>query len=182
VDLMLCQKCGQKFANIHIKRRVDNKEIELHLCEECAKEMNSIVFIKKNNDNMGDFAIPINILTSLFNKGVEYSPQPKNIRKCKFCGMTYDMFTKNGKCGCASCYKEFEDVLENALNRIHGSDYHKGKIPKNVDLSVKTKRRIENLKDELAKMIKDEKYEEAAKIRDNIKELEKGLEGEEKNE
>lgn len=171
---MLCQNCGQRVATIHIKTKKNNKEIELHLCEECAKGINSIIFIKKSNDS-SDFTVPINMLTSILNKGIEYSLHPQETRKCKVCGMTYDNFVKYGKFGCENCYNEFADILDNALSKIHGSNFHKGKIPKNIDSSVKVKKEIENLKSELAKMIIEEKYEIAAKIRDKIKEYEKVL-------
>jgi protein arginine kinase activator len=55
------------------------------------------------------------------------------------------------------------------LKRVHGSIEHSGKTP---DISEGKSNSISDLKDELNRLVKEEKYEQAAVIRDKIKELE----------
>ena len=59
------------------------------------------------------------------------------------------------------------------LKRVHGSTKHIGKIPNRAPLAVKTdEETVEGLRSKLNQLIREEKYEEAAVIRDKIKRLE----------
>lgn len=60
------------------------------------------------------------------------------------------------------------------FKKIQPSNEHTGKVPKRLEPLIAAKREIEILKKELKEAIKQEKYEEAAKLRDAIKDLEKG--------
>ena len=59
------------------------------------------------------------------------------------------------------------------LKRIHGSTQHYGKSPKKIVKIVKAKNEFDALKEKLQKAIQKEDFEEAAKLRDKIRELEK---------
>ena len=62
------------------------------------------------------------------------------------------------------------------MRRIHGNSQHIGKVPARSGEKVRLKKQIEALKAKLQEAVAAEKYEEAAEIRDSIKELEKQLE------
>lgn len=71
----------------------------------------------------------------------------------------------------------FEDRLEPLLRRIHGSDTHVGKAPAGAGEKARMRRQLEDLRKQLSRAVSDEAYEEAAKIRDRIKEVEAKLRG-----
>ena len=100
--------------------------------------------------------------------------------KCENCGLTYDEFMRTGKLGCANCYTAFKDRLEPVLKNLHGSNNHIGR--KAINNGVKSKKekvikkendKLIKLQDDLKKAIQEERYEDAAKIRDEIKKQEK---------
>ena len=111
--------------------------------------------------------------------------------KCKNCGMTYDEFIKTGMFGCENCYDTFRNPINSLLKNLHGTSKHIGRGYKNniktsniniknsEKISEKTKEvskeeiKIEELNRQLEKAIKEERYEDAAKIRDQIKEMKK---------
>jgi protein arginine kinase activator len=77
--------------------------------------------------------------------------------------------------GCSQCYETFKEGLIPLLKKIHGSTQHAGSSPKK---KTKKKRKfsgkIQELKEQLDEAIKKEDFEEAARLRDKIKELKKG--------
>ncbi|MDP6685326.1 MAG: UvrB/UvrC motif-containing protein, partial [Candidatus Omnitrophota bacterium] len=100
--------------------------------------------------------------------------------KCPRCGLTYEDFKKVGRLGCGECYTAFKEVLLPLLKRIHGSTQHYGKAPQNfqkpkpsIPAPSKSKNGLQELKDKLQKAIQNEEFEEAAKLRDKIRDVEK---------
>ncbi|MBI5124560.1 MAG: UvrB/UvrC motif-containing protein, partial [Candidatus Omnitrophica bacterium] len=59
------------------------------------------------------------------------------------------------------------------LKRIHGSDRHIGKVPLKGGKTIKDTRTLQDLKVQLEKAIQTEEFEEAAKLRDKIRDLER---------
>lgn len=98
--------------------------------------------------------------------------QPKESKKCPVCSSTWDDFNKTGKFGCSECYKVFEPGAEQVLRQIHSSARHSGKIPSKSGAEVKARRRLENLRKELKEAVASEDYELAAKLHNQIKEIE----------
>ena len=78
-----------------------------------------------------------------------------------------------GRLGCSECYNSFRKYLMPLLKRIHGSSRHYGKIPLAIVMPAQGKPELAELKTKLEKAIRDEEFEEAARIRDALKELEK---------
>ena len=93
--------------------------------------------------------------------------------RCDCCGQSFSEIAETGKVGCANCYVQFKSELTPYLKRIHGSVRHNGKIPGTKQLVVtKSENRLADLKAELARLVAAEKYEEAAVVRDKIREEE----------
>ena len=83
------------------------------------------------------------------------------------------VYAESGKCGCPECYNTFNSELLPYLKRVHGSIQHIGKIPNRAPLTVAVDTETaEGLRSKLNQLIREEKYEEAAIIRDKIKRLE----------
>ena len=163
---MLCDNCKKNTATTHIRSVVNGKTTEKHLCAECAaKEGIGAI------DNMGLDSM----LASMFGDALSLNPVGASVR-CKCCGSTFSDIAKSGKAGCPECYKTFYDELLPYLKRVHGSVKHVGKaLPGEAPKEKAREDTVETLKAELQKLIAEEKFEQAAEIRDRIKEMEAGI-------
>jgi len=104
----------------------------------------------------------------------ETEKQEKEI--CPNCGLSYLDFKKQGKFGCSRCYDVFKPKILPLLQKIHGSIQHRGKYPSIKEYRhLSLRQKIESLKEYLARAVKLEEYEEAARLRDQIRELEKKI-------
>ena len=163
-SIMLCDICGKNPATVHLTEIIDGNITEIHLCESCAK--------KKSGDFQKTFSVS-DFLSGL--AGIDsLSPAVSSKAVCSNCGLTYKEFTEKGKFGCFQCYSDFKDKILPLLRKIHGSITYKGKLPKmkkKFDIPVSDK--LDLLRKQLERAIKIEEYEEAARIRDQIKEAEK---------
>ena len=179
---MLCDNCGKREANVKYSENINGRKKELNLCEECSHKLGI--------DQM-DFSMPIDF--SNFFEGFidnfgnnEFMPMLSDLKtlKCNSCGYTFDDIANTGRLGCKDCYSVFEDRLDPIIKRIQGSNKHVGRIGKIIDSKIdnkntgnkeeKVKQPIsekEKLEYELKEAIKEERYEDAAKIRDEIKKL-----------
>lgn len=164
---MKCERCKKNEATVHITRVVNGERNEHHYCEACATTQESI-----------DFDTPFaanSFLTSLI-ESIQSTPIKVNYIKtttCSKCGMNYGRFRQTGRLGCDECYRAFEDKLMPLIKRVQGFDRHTGKVVKKAGGALKLKREIEQLKGELQQVISQEAYEDAAVLRDRIRELEK---------
>jgi protein arginine kinase activator len=84
----------------------------------------------------------------------------------------------SGRFGCPECYNAFETQLIPLLRQIHGSTQHEGKMPQQVGPVAIIRQELMDLKEELSRAVLDERYEDAARIRDEIKKLEAQVEEE----
>jgi protein arginine kinase activator len=162
---MLCDICGKNPATVHLTEIIDEQMNELHLCEECARQKSA-----QMEQQFG--------LSDLLGGMAEFGKPEKEIGaassiKCANCGLSYADFRKMGRLGCGECYQAFKKYLMPLLKRIHGSSQHLGKSPLKVDKVVKKKLDLQELRNNLQKAVGEEAFEEAARIRDQIRELEK---------
>ena len=173
---MMCQKCQQRNASVHITQIINNKKSEFHLCEQCAQQQQEL-----SMGNTINLASPFGIndlLAGFLGEGYNYGSKLKSdiySPVCKVCGMTYEQFAGQGKLGCTNCYNTFGNTLESALKKIHGNSNHYGKIPKRFGGNARVVREIEYLKEKLNKAVRAEEYEVAAELRDKIRQLESTL-------
>ena len=88
--------------------------------------------------------------------------------------MTYNDFRKVGRLGCDECYTTFKRNVVSLLKRIHGSTHHMGKAPTTrLAKPAQTKAELADMKQRLEQAIEMEEFEEAARLRDHIRELER---------
>lgn len=161
---MMCDVCGKNEATVHLTEIVNDKVTKLHLCEECAKE--------KGAEMEEHFGLS-DLLAGLADLGATAEPSIVDSIKCPTCGFTYQDFKKVGRLGCGHCYDAFKKQLAPLLKRIHGADRHVGKIPVTIGKTIKDTRTLQELKMQMEKAIQTEEFEEAAKLRDKIRDLEK---------
>ncbi len=151
---MLCEKCGKNQATTHIKTVVNGVAREYNLCSFCAAEHGYA------SSGLSGFISSMLGSSQYINKSTV---------KCSVCGSCFADISKTGKVGCSSCYTTFYNELLPYIKRIHGSDKHVGSRP---DFTQKEFESIESLKAELRLLISEEKYEQAAVVRDKIKKME----------
>ena len=160
---MLCEKCHQNNATLYVNELIQGKMEESYLCNECAKIQNNI-----SGSNQPTFE---KFITGILEMALGSSAQ--NLA-CPNCKMTASEFKKNGRFGCSTCYETFNSILQDALKKIQPGNEHTGKVPQRLVPLITAKREIEKLKKDLSEAIKQEEYEQAAKLRDQIKDLTKG--------
>ena len=178
---MKCENCGKNEANVKYTQIINGEKKQMFLCEECSEKLGI---------NDIHFNMPINFtsfLTDFFDDMNDIALMPTlggmtNTLKCKNCGLTWDDFIHTGKFGCSNCYDEFESRIDPILQSFQGSNRHIGRLGKVVkgnnikeNLDDKMEKedsnmgKIEKLKKDLKQAVKEERYEDAAKIRDEIK-------------
>jgi len=158
---MICDICHKNEATIHLKQIINGEKSELHICINCAIEMGM-----KAGEMLGNLDIFSKFLT-----GFAHSEKTQKLL-CKTCGKTLEEFYEDGKLGCADCWRTFRAEIKELLKKIQGSSEQKKTPPQQ---SVKTEAdvdaKIRFLKQKLEEAVKREDFEEAARLRDEIKKL-----------
>ncbi|NLK99572.1 MAG: hypothetical protein GX271_02800 [Clostridiales bacterium] len=157
---------------------INGAKTEQHLCEDCATDYTSFQMEKPLlNSDITLNSLLSTLLGAYHNNTGNKAGEHKTELVCKKCGTSYDEFLQRGRFGCSSCYKSFNNVLGKTLRGIQGSEVHTGKRPKGfmsqTDSILKGLSEEEKLTFDLQKAIEQEEYEEAARLRDLIRQLKK---------
>lgn len=156
---MMCEKCGINPAAVTLTKVINGNKSVVKLCASCAHENN---IYKDLNMDLG--------FSSLFSSFFSENEQIPESVKCPLCNMTKTEFLKRGKPGCSNCYSVFEDSMKPLLKKIHATVTHTGKVMGTH--GGKSENKIDLLKAQLKEAIAKEEYEMAARLRDEIKEME----------
>ncbi len=160
---MLCELCKEAQATVHLTEIVNEQMAELHLCEACANQ--------KGTQMESHFGLS-ELLGGLAEGGKAPEPEEGVQEACATCGMTYEEFRKVGRLGCSECYTTFKRSVGTLLKRIHGSTHHVGKSPTRLAKPAKVKTELMELRRKLERAIEVEEFEEAARLRDVIRQIE----------
>ena len=154
-----CDKCS-KPATVHLTEITNGQKIEKHLCEDCA--VSEGITIKAN--------VPISkLLEDFILQGPAEAPE----QTCEICGIRLSEVRKHGLLGCPHDYDAFEDALGPLLKRAHeGGTQHVGKIPRRAGPDQRKMNSLLRLRAQLKAAVVAEDYEKAARLRDQIKDLE----------
>jgi len=176
---MLCERCGDHEASVHLTRIINGSKEEIHLCEECARKGS---YLNLDDNNLSFQSLLSGILNDDFinedSKGFKNNDSKKLV--CHNCGLSYLEFTKKGIFGCDECFNVFESKLDDLFKRIHGNTRHRGKYPLSFKQTLKAKTEIADLKNEMQLAVEKENFEKAAEIRDKIHAIKEDME-EDKN-
>ncbi len=155
-----CNHCD-KPAVVHEVTLKNGIKTEIHLCQELAQEAGVSMPTHQ----------PINQLLTQF--VISHSARAKAKSKtCPGCGMTFARFRQGGTLGCAECYEEFEEQLAPLIERAqNGATDHRGKTPHRAGASIDRQRLISQLVKELDRAVAAEQYEQAAQLRDRLRDL-----------
>jgi protein arginine kinase activator len=163
---MKCQFCDNP-ATVHSTEIVNKKKWEVHLCEACARKHNLF----------NDQAVPqidlkalLNLLVGPFQLHHPTAHDPAALT-CPACGLQYAEFRAEGRLGCPADYDAFRSALEPLLERIHRSLRHAGKAPRTFRRQAR-EAELRELGKQMQAAVAAERYEEAARLRDLIRQKE----------
>ena len=151
---MNCELCQKNEATVHVKQVADGSLKEMHVCAECAT-------------THGLDAINPTSLTNLILGVGGVIGGAKEEHSCPACHMHDGDFRKTSRLGCPACYEAFSAELAGMLANMQNGARHKGKVPAGERLSAE----IAALENALAEAVSAQNFEEAAKLRDGLKEL-----------
>jgi protein arginine kinase activator len=156
-----CQRCQQNPATLHITEIVGPTHIEeMHLCEKCAT-----TYAQEGPAKVGA-SKGVKELTAEADEGL-FSQHA-----CPECGIKFVDFRNSGRLGCPHDYASFREDLLPLLENIHGETRHCGKTPRRYPQTKKTEAELTQLRGRLKQAVTREDYEEAARLRDRIRQLE----------
>ncbi|MBQ5952106.1 MAG: UvrB/UvrC motif-containing protein [Lachnospiraceae bacterium] len=183
---MLCERCRQREATVRFTEVVNGVSSEHHFCLACAREM-----------DFGPYSAILEnfpmewLLSGLLGIGggegaeQEEAPQTRFEITCPTCGTTYSQFVKDSRFGCADCYGVFDLLIGENMKHIHGAERHTGKKPRMRAGSAAAKaaragaketreETLQILRSKLKEALREEQYEDAARLRDEIRSLSGG--------
>lgn len=161
-----CDLCDNP-ATVHLTQIINNQIHKIDLCESCAQK-------KGITDPSGYSLADLLVKPS---DEEEFAAIEGNALVCDECGYTQREFKKTGRLGCPSCYETFAGLITPALSGMHKGESHLGKAPSRNEERRNFQERLSGLESDLENAIESERYEDAARFRDEIIELKKALEG-----
>jgi protein arginine kinase activator len=157
---MKCQRCPKQ-ATLHITEVLGEERFEeVHLCEDCAKKY---LYEPQQKKLAKPGQTPADT-------GAD-EDAPADAR-CPECGITFLEFRNHGRFGCPHDYDAFKPDLLSLMERVHGETRHAGKTPRRAPRAKTAQAELAQLRQRLQSLVNAENYEEAARVRDRIKDLE----------
>ena len=169
---MLCQNCEKNEATTHIKQVINGDTAEQHLCADCARQLGY-------GDMFSGFGLSLSDMFGGFfgdaqQKSLNAAAGRAGVERCKKCGFSFQDIVREGRVGCADCYRTFYDRLKPSLQRIHGRVEHNGKRSATMPAEDSAERKIAERREQMQEAIRLQNFELAAQLRDEIKQLEGG--------
>ncbi len=164
---MKCYFCDKK-ATVFLTQLIEGQMKKVCLCDACAKE-------RGVTDPTG-FSLADLLLGGIPGGGSAATGKPAassgtSGRKCPTCGFTLDDLRRVRRFGCGDCYSTFSEEVGQMVRGMHKGAAHVGKVPAGLMAMQVLHQRIEELRNRLEQAIASESYEEAAGIRDEIRNL-----------
>ncbi|MBU6326029.1 MAG: UvrB/UvrC motif-containing protein [Verrucomicrobia bacterium] len=164
---MKCNFCNQK-ATVFLTQLADGQMKKVCLCENCAKEKG---VTDPTGFSLADMLIS-GVSTSALVPSTTYSPGRSGGKKCPNCGFSLDDLNRIRRFGCSECFQAFRSEVELILRGMHQGGSHVGKVPRGFEEIHARDQKMEELRGLLDEAITTENYEEAASLRDQIRQLE----------
>lgn len=162
---MLCEICKENDVAITLTEIDGNDVRQVRLCEQCAAERGLQTSISAPKPEIGQFLQSVQ----------QHAPPPSaDAGRCSFCASTMRDFRQTGRLGCPYCYTAFEQSLRDLLRKVHGNSRHTGReyggAPTATQLLPPVS--VDRLRERLERAIREEEFELAATLRDQLRELE----------
>ena len=173
---MICEHCKQRHATVTITQVQSGVKSERHYCEVCAAKFYPFqVEVQEEPVSIHQLMSDWFGLPKWKSKVQEEAQQNKQQGTCPSCGFTYRQFLKVGKFGCANCYDTFRDQLPPVLKRLQADVKHVGKMQTDEKQIAHYQKQIELIRQQMQQAIAEERFEEAAKLRDEVRAIEQKL-------
>jgi protein arginine kinase activator len=166
---MKCDFCDKK-ATVFLTQLVEGQMKKVCLCDQCAKERG---VTDPTGFSLADLLL--GGIASTTGQAPAGKPQVANPagggRKCPTCGFTLEDLRRVRRFGCSDCYATFTEEVGQMVRGMHKGTSHIGKVPAGLMAMQVLHQRLEELRSRLDQAISSESYEEAAGIRDEIRNL-----------
>lgn len=159
-----CDACGQRPAEIRVTEVAKGRVEERVLCAACATKLGVDVATQ------GDFSVS-KLVASMGDPAAAHGQAQADETSCELCGLSYAEFRDSGKLGCPECYHAFSKDLTALIRRLHGALRHTGRGPGERSAEQAIRLELAALRNQLAEAVAKEAYEDAARIRDRIRQL-----------
>ena len=167
---MICPKCNNRLATIRYAEVVDGVVTERFLCPECLAKM--------QQDSAAGFNISAAAPAADKPSASDIAEDAmRTQRTCPGCNTLLSDIIDTGRVGCARCYETFAVEIDDRLEALHHAVHHKGKALRVDDAKSRLMADLQTKRGLLRSVLRAEKYEEAARLRDEIKQLETALYG-----
>ena len=168
---MLCEECGKYEATVHIQALApDGSSTTRSLCQRCVSKLRMMPGVHALD--IGEF------LGALFER-IHQGKMEKDLDRfdatCPACGMTYAEFKKEQRLGCNECYKAFREPIEEALVKRNDSAIYVGCVPGSGEQLNGDIYHVKKLREEMQRAVEEERFENAAALRDEIRALEEQM-------
>jgi protein arginine kinase activator len=151
-----CDKCDQP-AIYHDVRILNGVHNTTHLCATHAIEAGI---------NLGPIELSLSFSES------DSSSIQDNSPACPDCGMTIAQYKEVSLLGCPTCYETFETELEMIIAKVQDNHtQHVGRSPSGSNTQINRHLQIRRLLKQLESAVFKEEYEEAAQLRDQLREI-----------
>lgn len=158
---MKCDVCDKE-ATVFLTQIINGQMTTVNLCEGCSKA-------KGVTDEMG-FGLAEAFLGSA-KGGVAAKQAVQDDIVCPACGFTQAQLKKIGRMGCPECYGTFREGLDSLLKSMHKGTKHVGKAPRRQAAGAKPLRTAASLREELERAVKEERYEDAARLKAELEKI-----------
>lgn len=163
---MLCQLCGKRTANVCINIDINGTKTRRFICEQCAEKRK----LRENPSGAAILALINDIRAANTENGSDINENEDKC--CSSCGMHYKDFAETSKLGCSDCYESFSDRLAPILQSITKPPQSTNESAAHDNSPTSKQDDIMKLKHILEQCVEREDYENAAKLRDKISQLE----------
>jgi protein arginine kinase activator len=178
---MICELCNKQPATVHVTEITQPAQAQApqapqasqasqamvqqkHVCEACAQSLDLPSAPVVMNKGVLD-------IWKLLRQSAQRARAEGGLT-CPQCGMSLAEFRSKGRLGCPKDYEVFRAHLEPLLLRVHNAKEHRGRVPGLDDDSRQRRQHLSDLRAKLEAAIREEAYESAARLRDEIQGLE----------
>jgi protein arginine kinase activator len=154
---MKCEKCNDKEATFYYSSNINGEKTEKHLCADCARE--------EGFGGALDYR-PTTMFGSMFDDVFDdfFAPERSLLRPFGSFGLPYRSIM--------APVLPRVNIVVGQPEKAECAEQAETKIPTDVGDDVKMRRQVQALKEQLADAVKEENFEKAIELRDQLKKLE----------
>lgn len=166
---MKCERCNQNEATVFYEESINGQKSSRHLCAACAAQagLSSPHILFHSFSPIAD--MQNDLFKTLF--GQPQVAKKAGGKTCAACGAVWSDLLAKGKACCPECYRTFGEELEGTLRSLHGNVTHTGRAPAGRRAEREKENTLQALQKDLTTAIAEERFEDAAALRDRIRAL-----------